>query len=132
MAAALKTLVERLEDDGVSDSSEDGTATIAATGALDCKTASDGVVGAAEEQMAEMAKRTVWSFIFSKKTSVQGKCVRKFDAKSRQLVYQLTKGRNADFGCKLVGKRSEKTPGGPDYIAWTKDPRQTKADKTSV
>lgn len=84
-AAALKTLVKLLEDEDVSESSEGGAAAAAAaaaTGTSDCNTASEAVVGAAEEedfilfpagqaaetQTPEMAKSTAWSFMFSKRT----------------------------------------------------------------
>lgn len=82
-AAALNTLVELLDDDAL-ESSEDAAAAAATTGAWDCNTAADAVVGsieedfglfpagqAAETQTAEMAKSTAWSFISSKRIWVQ-------------------------------------------------------------
>lgn len=122
--AALRKLAELLDDDA-SESAEDGAAAAAATaGASDCNTEAAAVAGAAEEedfglfptgqaaetQTAEMAKGKAWSFMSSKRTCAI-KCARIFDIKRRRGVYPLTKVRNAGFGWRSLGQKSDKNTG---------------------
>lgn len=122
-AAALKTLVEMLDDD-TSAAADDESAAASATGASDGKTegvAFDaevedfGLVPAtqtAETESTARAKSTAWNFILSKGICGQAKDAEMLDIKLRQGFYPPTKVKNAQFGWKGLSKRTTGTPGG--------------------